>query len=695
MFTCQTLYREKRLVQLDNANMGKRLHFGGQPPASGDGAWAGSKPGKGSTFGGTGQPDGFGEAEIIEILNRLKTKREPSFPALSSIPSWEPVGAACFLLVSAVFLFYLPVLRNPFVNWDDMDCIAGNPHLRRLDIQNLSWMLTTYYSGNWLPLTWLSFAMDYLWGGLDPRAYHATNVVLHGLNTLLVFLVCRKILEQAVDGKKEDAGPKVPAYPAAFLAALLFGLHPIHVESVAWAAERKDVLYAFFYLAAMGLYLQGPSPLDWKKPKPWALLGLYSLALMSKPMAVTLPLVFLILDYWPLARPSTDGLKPLAEKAPFFALGLADGLAAIQSHGSAIVSTGGSAQVLWSFNAFRAPVFYLWKMAVPRHLVPLYPFPPGTNPAFQWESYAAALLVAGTAAVLYRFRKQIPYAAAAGLYYLATLAPVLGFLQIGSQAAADRYTYLPSLGVFLPFSAGVAFLLRRRRWALGFLTALLALALGLATMAQISLWRNSEILWESVVRAYPGWSSVAYTYLGVTYTREKKWPQAQAALRQALSIPPPLAVTHQAYGLLLLYLGRLDDAIGEFKEALALNPEFVLAYQNLWVVYEHLGRHGEALAQIKEAVRLEPQNADFTRDMGESNLALGRYGEAETAFQRALELDAHSAQSLVDLATLRLQQGRPGEARGLLKAASALNPQDPRTLREMEEDSQKAGPATR
>ncbi|HJT25035.1 MAG TPA: hypothetical protein VJ873_10685, partial [bacterium] len=248
---------------------------------------------------------------------------------------WKPPLWVCALLLFlAVLLFYLPVLQNDFVNWDDKDAITDNPAIRHLDWAFVKWAFTTYATGNWMPLTWLSFALNYLMGGLDPRVFHATNVLLHSINTVLVFGVCLRLLEALPEGEGPGGMARVEAFalPVSFMTALFFGLHPIHVESVAWATERKDVLYSLFYLWSLYLYL-GPGFFSEKsKTIRWGCLSLYLLSLLSKPMAVTLPFVFLILDYWPLRRLFPDFRPALKEKIPFFALALGSVILTLLSH---------------------------------------------------------------------------------------------------------------------------------------------------------------------------------------------------------------------------------------------------------------------------------------------------------------------------------------------------------------------------
>ena len=408
---------------------------------------------------------GLTEAEVAQILQKGNLDGVPT----NHLPPflWEGKGtlwACALLLVLAVAFFYLPVLKNDFVNWDDKDTITDNLQIRRLDGNSLRWMFTTFATGNWMPLTWLSFALNYQVNGLDPRVFHATNVFFHALNTLLVFLVCLRLMKHLPEKKGGPAlsNAKTFGLPISFMTALLFGLHPIHVESVAWATERKDVLYAFFYLGALWVYLGKPFSFELKGFKHWACLGLYLLALMSKPMAITLPFIFLILDGWPLGRWGLGYAKLIKEKVVFFAVALGAVLVTMASHAKALSYAKSGVEFYWVMNSFRSLVFYLVKMAWPQGLTTYYPFPPSLSGFYLFENFCAAALVILVFYLLFHYNRKAPYLLAAWLYYVVVLLPVVGIIQTGSQAAADRYTYLSSLGFFLPLSAGIAFLLSYR-----------------------------------------------------------------------------------------------------------------------------------------------------------------------------------------------------------------------------------------
>ncbi len=651
---------------------------------------------------------GLTEGEVAEVLKKAGQGKTPppAPPYFRMAGKGVPAGCAA-LLALAVALCYLPVLHNDFVNWDDPSTITENPAIRHLDGAFLRWMFTTSATTNWMPLTWLSFALDYRIGGLNPQIFHATNVLLHLLDTILVFGVCFRLLK-ALPGKEGAASPDAPkafALPVAFLTALLFGLHPIHVESVAWATERKDVLYSLFYLWALYEYLgyvvskesvefEVLSSKFWKflklrfknlnnlkfKIKNLKLLLcflLYLLALLSKPMAVTLPFVFLILDDWPYRRLGRGWAPALREKAPFFALALASAVVTFWTHEQTLSYARSGVEWYWILNAFRSVVFYLLKMAWPSGLAAYYPFPPSRTPGYLLEDFSAVGLTLAAFYFFFRLRRKAPYLWAAWLYYLVTLAPVLGLIQSGSQAAADRYTYLPSLAFFLLLSAAAARWVSYNLTLYGVISLSAATLLGFLTMGQIGAWRNTSALWERVTQVYPDENPDAYSGLGMSYIKAHRYDEALDAFSRAASIPPPLERTFEGLGTALAYKDRIPEAIKAFDYALTLDPKATGPRAQLWHVYEKLGQHEEAAGQMEEAIRLEPGTALYQNNLGVSYSFLKQYPEAEAAFAKAHQLDPRNSEYLVNLATICQWEGKAPEAMEWYWKGIALDPTEP------------------
>jgi protein O-mannosyl-transferase len=692
-----------------------------------------SKPGEAmeenpAFFGNSPSQDKSAGFLAEELKNRPKPGGENPFSFMNRPHSAKrPLWLFTLLPALAVVLFYLPVLNNNFVSLDDPEHITSNLHIRSLSPSAIHWMLTSHTEGYWIPLTWLSFALNYQMDGLNPKIFHLTNVLLHALNTALVFLLCLRLLGLAgrnpVTGESANNG--IFAIPAALMTALLFGLHPIHVESVAWATERKDVLYSLFYLSGIYLYLDYASAADQKKLKLAACLGLYLLALMSKPMAITLPLVFLVFDGWPLKRLSNGFSKVLVEKIPFFLAALLIVLITFSGM-SQINRINSNLSVLFRIlHVFHSLAFYLWKMAVPLDLSPIYPFPHAITSVYYLKNILAVLLFAVVSVASIFLRKKAPYFAAAWLYYVITLAPVIGIVQVGSYSAADRYTYLPSLSIFLCFSAGMAFLLSNRGMILGLFCTLLTLSLGYGTVGQIGIWKSSQTIWVTIVKNYPDETRDVFLNNGITSLTLGKTDDALKQFTRAAAIHPSLAFTHYWMGIAFFYKGRAEDAVREFKYALTLEPRYMEARQRLWEVYEQQGKHHDSIEEMRTAIQCDPISAKNYSNLGISLCFLKRHKEAEEIFQKAFNLEPTNSLNLVNLATVKAWQGRSDEALDLyrkaivenpkepvyflrmadifldkkkktqalecLRLASELNPQDPKNLREMGEDYERAG----
>ncbi len=523
-----------------------------------------------------------------------------------------PLWVYAFLPALLTALFYWSLFKNGFVGWDDPDMILNNIHIRNLDFESIQWMFSNFHAGYWIPMTWLSYALDFLIGRLDPALYHFTNLFLHLLNTALVFQVCHKILKIGSERSGSDGvlERKISEILPAFITALLFGLHPIQVETVAWASERKGVLCAFFYLLALWFYLKYAAALERKASFYWACFGFFLLALMSKPMAVTLPFVLLILDGWPLGRIRKDFFKVIAEKALFFVLILSDGI--LTAHFYAQVNVLQTIENFpWYFRvltAFRSLGFYLEKMALPLDLVPLYPLPRTPNNVYYLEGALAAALVVFLSVLCFSLRNKRPYLAAAWFFYLVTLGPVLGILKLGYHAAADRYAYLPCVGVFFLLSVWISPLILKHR-AVGFgVFAVIMGLLGFLTAGQIGVWNNTTALWETVVRHYPDDSpSFVYSNLGASYQVAGRSEDAMREYDAAIALPPPWPSAHNGKGTLLFDRGKREEAVQEFKTAISLDANYAPAHKNLAAAYQKMGMNEEAQTEMREALRIEQE----------------------------------------------------------------------------------------
>jgi tetratricopeptide (TPR) repeat protein len=543
------------------------------------------------------------------------------------------------LVWALILTFFFPVLRFPFVNWDDPRTVLENPHILSLDGASLRWMFTHFYEGFFTPLTMLSLSWDHRVGGLDPGVYHRTNLFLHMLNALWVFLLSRRILERAGEAAYRGLGGFSAPVLAAFLTCLLFALHPLHVEPVAWVTGRKDLLCAFFYLSSLWMYLDHAEAVATGGRRYVASLALFAASLLSKPMAVSLPFVLLLLDAWPLRRLSTDLRHVLGEKVPFFAMAAAAGTVAILSEAE-LGAMAGLADVpldLRIMNAFHSIAFYLGKTLWPTGLSALYPLA-GAKP-FSAVHVLSALSVLAVTLVLFAARRRLPGFAAAWAFYLATLAPVLGVVQVGGHAAADRYTYLPLWGPFLVLSHGAVLLLGfRRKTALVVLLASLAVMTA-RTRVQVGLWGDSVTLWENAVRTGSDVSAIADSNLGDAYRERGRWSEAIRSYERSIELDPGRVNPYNGMASAYFLLGRTGEAERLLRRAVVVDPKSALAHYNLGYVLAQEGRTEPAIAETREALRIDPGFAQAYNNLGVLLGRSGREGEARDAFRMAVALD--------------------------------------------------------
>jgi hypothetical protein len=520
------------------------------------------------------------------------------------------------LLALVTLAAFAEVLRFDFVNFDDPGYVTSNQIVQRgITLRGLAWAFTTGHLENWHPLTWLSHMLDCELYGLEPAGHHATSLVFHGLDTLLLFEVLRRM----------TAAPRRSA-----LVAALFALHPLHVESVAWIAERKDVLSTFFWLLAMGAwvgYVRRPGLGRYALVALWMALGL-----LAKPMLVTLPAVLLLLDHWPLRRPQPF-VKRLIEKLPLFALSLASCVVTLVFQRRAM----GSEPVAFPLrlaNAVVAYVEYLEKTLWPVGLSVLYPHPfvpgAGGTPLPGWRVAAALLfLLAVTAWVLCWLRRG--YASVGWLWYLGTLVPVLGLVQVGTQALADRYTYVPLIGLFIFGVWGGAELIERLRTRLPGLGVASAVGVGVLLLACLALSR----------------------------AQARHWRDSTALFERALTTAPRSAIVRHNLGLALQEDGRLADATEQFREAVRLEPRFTQALNSLGFALQQQGDLDAAIRYFERAVAVGPHSARSHVFLGGALEAQGRLDLAIEQYRQALEVrpDLREAQTRLANALRRRDAG--------------------------------------
>ena len=573
----------------------------------------------------------------------------------------------CLLLAVVTLALYNPVNRHPFVNYDDDRYVTENAHVRQgLNADTIGWSLTSTEQANWHPLTWISHALDVSLFRLNPAGHHLTSVVLHAVNVCLLFLLLMWATRRL--------GPSL------FVAAL-FALHPINVESVAWVAERKNVLCTFFFflaLSAYGWYAQKPG---WKRYL--AVFGSFVAALASKPMVITLPFVLLLLDYWPLARGDKTGenktpwSRLVLEKFPLFALSAASAVITMlaQQTGGAVRSTTEFSFGVRLANATYAYAMYLWKMIWPTHLAPLYPHPGGSLSA--WQVLLAAIILAIITALVWKFRSG-RYLLVGWFFFLGTLVPVIGLVQVGEAAMADRYAYIPLIGIFVMAAFGLSDLAERKGWGLlpAIPVAAVALiALSFATHRQIGYWQSNEELWSHAL-AVTSNNFVAEDNLGGALILEGREEEAHAHFEAAARINPKDPMSHSNLGTYYETHNQMRDAVKEYEAAVDMTSDpgmLAATYANLGVAYRGLGDDERAQASYKQALKYNPNQFNAWLGLGLLAQRQGKFVEAITNLSRSVEIQP-TARGYLALGNALQQSGRTLEALTAYEQATKIAP---------------------
>ncbi len=556
-----------------------------------------------------------------------------------------------FLIALLTLLVYLPSTQNGFVNWDDATYVLGNGRIRTFDIGFLRWVFTSHIANNWHPLTIISYAIDYQLLGLNPFIYHFTNVVFHALNTFLVAILSFKLVSRAgIYNNDDPTSIRDGALKASLITSLLFGLHPLHVESVAWVSERKDVLYAFFYLLSVLSYLKYISAVPKKAIYPYytAALSFFLLSLMSKPMAVSLPLILLLLDYYPFGRLNRFGglkwteAKVILEKIPFFILSALAGMLTIWAQGKAVAPLAQMPFLMRIFIAIRAYIFYVYKTILPVNLAPLYPYP--TLVVFFTHEYMAAsiLFLLITVLSILAFRKY-RFFLVLWLYYIFTLLPAIGLVQVGDQAAADRYTYLAGLGPFILVSGVIVSALKKTRERkviyalLNSVVILMFLTMSLLTVRQENIWKDSVSLWSHEIALYPA-TYRAYELRGLAYQGSNDNKSAVKDFDAAIALAPKDAPSYSNRGISYGILGDYAAAIRDFDSAIGLNSKSEEAYNNRGYTYLKMREYDKAIEDFRKALELDPGNAGVCYNLGFAYSKAGDAGRSEFYFKKASRL---------------------------------------------------------
>jgi len=585
------------------------------------------------------------------------------------------------VLIAVILAVFWQVRNHEFIKFDDDEYVTNNPHVKSgLTLSGAIWAFVAMHSNNWHPLTWLSHMLDCELYGLNPGGHHLTNLLIHIVNTLLLFLVLKRMT-----GARWRSG---------FVAAL-FALHPLHVESVAWVAERKDVLSTFFWMLTMETYLRY---VNYPRFHRYLLVLLcFAMGLMSKPMLVTLPFVLLLLDYWPLGRfrfgqlrsdcnVSTQKslnlsdqrlsvLQLVLEKTPFFVLSAVASILTFLAQQS-----GGTVKSLKFFpseariaNALVSYVSYIWKMIWPSRLGFFYPYPDRVP---IWQITGAVLLLGSISFLVIRASYKRGYLGMGWLWYLGTLVPVIGLVQVGLQAMADRYTYVPLIGLFIMIVWGIHDILkgwRHRNTAFAVSAGLLISILAIVTWAQVQHWQNSITLFKHTVDVTSENSLMHYD-LGVIMLRQGRYPEAIAHLSESLRIEPDDADAHNNLGIALGRQGKIPEAMIHYAEALRIKPDFAGVHNNLGVALARQGKIPEAMVHYAEALRIKPDFAEAYGNLGNSLAQQGRIEEAIAHYKEALRIKPNFADAHYSLALAYLMIGNRGAAMEEYEVLKKIHP---------------------
>ncbi len=610
-------------------------------------------------------------------------------PATSDVAAWLVRWSLPIVVVALTVAAFFPALQNGFVDWDDDKTILQNLHYRGFEWAQIRWMLTTFYMGHYQPLSWLTLALDYFLWGLDPFGYHLTSLILHGVNALIFYFIAIRLLSLASAGAAE-----IEIRPAACFAALVFAIHPLRVESVVWVTERRDVLAGLFFLLTILCYLKGAAATAKAPRMRWmaSAVIIYGLSLLSKAAGMTLPIVLLALDVYPLRRLGDSAKKWLApetrkiwlEKIPFFLLALVFGVVALlaQREAGALLLLENYGITKRLAQAFFGVFFYLWKTIVPLSLSPIYALPLHLETSDRLLFVFSVVVDLGITAVLVIHRRRWPALLAAWICYLALLAPVLGFFQAGPQLAADRYTYLSCLGWAMILAGALLRILHARPdrrdntqivVAAAIVIAMILLSLGALTWQQTQAWRDPLTLWRHAVRIYPG-ASKAQNNLANALVHRGRVVEAIEHYRQALRIDPDYKEGHHNLGLTLAGRGEWEEAMREYRQALRIDPRYKEAHNNLAVVLFYQERLEEAIEHYRAAVEIDPGYKVAHNNLG---VALGRQNkpaEAIKHFKRALETDPDYKDAHYNLANALADRGDTAQAIEHYRAALRIDP---------------------
>ena len=607
------------------------------------------------------------------------TPEEAAADMLGAKNDFRKAFLVSLCLVAAVVVAYMPAIHSDFVGFDDELYVTENKQVQEgLSSESLKWAFTTFHSANWHPITWLSHMLDCELYGLNPAGHHWTQVEFHIVNTVLLFFILFKMTGAL--------------FKSAFVAAL-FALHPLHVESVAWVSERKDLLSTFFGLMMIFAYHRYVKTSDFKN---YLLIIVFlSLGLMAKPMLVTFPFVLLLLDFWPLERfqykknENDDLSQPgrtvyvgfkgfmrlVLEKIPLFIPVVISSILTFlaQKSEGAVKTLGALSLKTRIANALVSYVSYVSKAIWPSKLAVFYPHP--GNALSGWTIIGAALLISAAILLSIRTFKKYPYIAVGLFWYLGTLVPVIGLVQVGGQAMADRYTYIPLIGLFIIVAWGVSDLFKKwqhKKNFLGVSIMIILSALAWKTFHQLGYWKNGIVLFENAVSVTEN-NYLAHNNLGTAYG-PVDLDKAIYHYKAALKIKPDYVTAFFNLGIVMEKKGKTDEAIANYLEALRINPNYLEVYNNLGVVLFKKGDYEGAALYFNKALKINPQKTDARNNIANVLFAQGKVDEAVLHYKEAIRIDPKHSNAHYNLGNILLKQGKTKEAFTHFSEAIKINP---------------------
>lgn len=568
----------------------------------------------------------------------------------------------CLTLALATLAVFAQVHNFDFVKYDDDTYVTDNRHVQSpFSRQAVRWAFTTGCASNWHPLTWLSHMLDCQLFGLDARGHHLMNLFFHTVNTLLLFAVLKRMT--------------TALWPSAFVAAL-FALHPLHIESVAWVAERKDVLSSFFWFLTMWSYIRYAERRC--AARYISTLVFFVLGLMAKPMLVTLPFVLLLLDYWPLGRLQRPVLHVVAEKLPFFAF------SAVSSAITFLIQRSGGAMAAFEVYSVKTRIAntvvsyanYITDMLWPSRLAVLYPHPGSGIPIAKVIICVLGLLFISICFIYVGRRHR--YLTFGWLWYLGTLIPVIGLVQVGAQARADRYTYIPLTGLFIIIAWGVRELTNRlpyRKIILTVSSSVVLCALAVCTWGQLGYWKNSVTLFERTLDVTSNNYIMHNNYANILFELNRI-EEAVEHYNRSLELKPNFAKIHNNLGNALAKLDRSEEAINHYNQALNLKPDYAVAHYNLARALAGAGKNDQAIAEYRTALQFKPDYIEALSNLGFELAKQGNFEQAVEYYNKTIELDQQNIIAHGRLALALAAVGKTNEAIKQCRIVLAARPYD-------------------